>query len=157
MKRRYRPKNLSSRELAEFLIAEAELTENGCRISSRSVRAGYPQVGEGPRAGYAVRPIGWLVLEEFSRPKRAGEVMRHLCNDRRCIEPSHLTWGTWQENTLDRIADGRHSVQKLTAIAVCQLRTLRKMGWSYKELAAMFGITIGNVGHVVSRRSWSHV
>jgi len=34
-------------------------------------------------------------------PGPAGWVVRHLCNNPRCINPLHLAWGTAQENKAD--------------------------------------------------------
>jgi hypothetical protein len=37
----------------------------------------------------------------------AGIVVRHKCDNTRCIEPTHLEPGTWADNNKDRAARGR--------------------------------------------------
>jgi len=37
-----------------------------------------------------------------------GMVVMHACDNPRCVNPSHLKLGTYQENALDCVAKGRH-------------------------------------------------
>jgi hypothetical protein len=45
--------------------------------------------------------VGWLVLERSVGPRPEGTEMRHLCGNRRCCNPRHLSWGTHLENMDD--------------------------------------------------------
>jgi DNA-binding transcriptional regulator YiaG len=46
---------------------------------------------------------------------------------------------------------------KLTQAEVDEIRRLRKhTEMSYRELAETYGITKGNVGHILNGRSWIH-
>lgn len=38
-----------------------------------------------------------------------GKVIMHLCDNPRCIEPTHLQMGTHWDNTQDMMKKGRHS------------------------------------------------
>lgn len=44
------------------------------------------------------------ILHKAAVPR--GQVVRHLCNNRRCCNPQHLVTGTHQDNANDRIAAG---------------------------------------------------
>lgn len=50
-----------------------------------------------------------------------GGVVLHSCDNRRCIEPSHLSLGTHQDNSDDMLAKGRHWVPCGEASATCKL------------------------------------
>lgn len=55
------------------------------------------------------RPIGAhrAAYELFHGPIAAGQVVMHLCDRRSCVRPSHLSIGTYAENTADMVAKGR--------------------------------------------------
>jgi hypothetical protein len=80
--------------------------------------AGYPQVRlepePGQRSGRLVR-VGILVHSEHHGPIPDGEVLRHLCHNRRCVRPEHLTCGSHQQNCDDKMQAGRHAAQKQEA------------------------------------------
>lgn len=40
-------------------------------------------------------------------PSTDNLVVRHACDVRNCVEPSHLSWGTYSENTMDFVSQGR--------------------------------------------------
>ena len=79
-----------------------------------------------------------------------GAFVLHTCDNRCCVNPTHLRLGTFQENMDDmtdklRLAHGaRNGHAKLT---VDQVRLIRFMGGSQPEIAAYFGITQPLVQH----------
>ena len=83
--------------------------------------------------------------------------MRHACDNRACINPEHLSWGTGSDNALDRVRAGTNSGQKLDALSVLHIRTLSKMGWPFKQIARFFRIDAAHAARIVQRRSWGHV
>lgn len=38
-----------------------------------------------------------------------GEIVRHMCDNRKCVRPSHLTSGTKKDNAEDAVKRGRYS------------------------------------------------
>lgn len=42
------------------------------------------------------------------RTVRKDYVVRHLCNNRECVNPEHLRGGTHRQNTADMMRAGRH-------------------------------------------------
>lgn len=49
-----------------------------------------------------------LVLEAFVRPRRPGEIARHLDGNARNNSVENLAWGTFSENTADSVEHGTH-------------------------------------------------
>lgn len=71
---------------------------------------GYGLIGIGGRQRY-VHIVAYELTHGSVPPRK---VIRHTCNNRRCCNPSHLTPGTYKENTADSWAAGRQTSQRLT-------------------------------------------
>jgi len=84
------------------------------------------------------------------------------CSNPACINPAHLRWGSHLANIADRHRLGRdarlagqaHALAKLTDFDV---RAIRASTASYRELAKLYGVSFGLIGHVKRRRSWAHL
>lgn len=90
------------------------------------------------------------------------EVVRHTCDDPRCVNPRHLKGGTQSDNIRDRDERGRtargkrHGKSKLTEDDVVEMRRLRDQGWTLERLGEKFGVTKTNVSFIVRRITWTH-
>ena len=72
--------------------------EKPCRLSAATPNLRYPMRQVAGQRKLETR----LVLEKkLGRPILVGMVARHLCFQKRCIEPSHLVEATYSENALD--------------------------------------------------------
>lgn len=77
-----------------------------------------------------------------------GMVVRHTCDNRRCINPDHLLLGTTQDNMNDMARRRRHGKIKLTIEQVHEIRSTCKPGrrgirgnpFSYSALGKKFQI-----------------
>ena len=90
-----------------------------------------------------------------------GLVIMHTCDNRMCVNPSHLRIGTIAENNRDMVEKGRQAIgekngrSKLTPLKVANLRSKHKKGnYSYRELGKMFGISPGTVVDIVKGDLW---
>lgn len=87
-------------------------------------------------------------------------LVRHKCDNRRCVRPSHLALGTAKQNTGDAIARGRLAKgekipwSKLTEANVLEIRNSSE---TQKSLAARFGVCRTNISLVKRRKNWRHV
>lgn len=70
-------------------------------------------------------------------------VVRHTCDNKRCIEPTHLVNGNQADNARDTIgkAGSRVRTKVLTDAEVAEVRRLFSLGAKRADLALSFGVT----------------
>lgn len=106
-----------------------------------------------------------------------GMVVRHKCDNPRCINPDHLEVGTPKRNSEDMVSRGRSTKGRrrlgtgprgdvnrnanLTTAQVLEIRERCASGYTSdvnpQKLAAEFGVTPATISKVVLRRSWTHI
>ena len=100
-----------------------------------------------------------LLLAGIEVPK--GMDACHRCDNRACVNPSHLYVGTRRQNMADCTARNRHNKPrgaahwraKLTESDVRLLRQLKRQGQSLSALARRFNINSGTVSRI-ARGIW---
>ena len=103
--------------------------------------------------------FAWSVV---NGPVPAGMVVMHLCNNKGCVNPSHLQVGTPKENALMAAKDGLVYVGernggggKLTEQAVREVLADKSIGcW---RAAKKYGVSKTTILAIRSRRIWKHV
>lgn len=88
----------------------------------------------------------------------------HSCDNRKCVNPSHLSLGTSQDNMNDMVERGRSTIgeknpqAKLTEQQVIEIRT-RHAGirGQHTQLATEYGVTDRTISDIINRRSWAHL
>jgi hypothetical protein len=104
--------------------------------------------------------------ESVNGPIPDGLCVLHQCDVPRCVNPAHLFLGTQLDNIADRDAKGRQARQqgeacgksKLTEVQVYSIRSYIADGVLLQyEIADMFNVTTGAIGHIKTRRTWSHL
>jgi hypothetical protein len=92
-----------------------------------------------------------------------GLVVRHKCDNPRCVNPEHLELGTQGDNLMDRHRSGRvllgsrHPNSKLTENDVKLIRELRAEGASQQRLANIFQVSRAAIRQVLEGRAWKYV
>ncbi len=93
----------------------------------------------------------------FNNKSPKGKVIRHICDNRACINPLHLVAGTKRDNTQDMIQRGRASDwkdrrmlavdrrRKLTAKEIHKIRRRRES--SYK-LSEIYGVSATHIRRI---------
>jgi hypothetical protein len=88
----------------------------------------------------------------------------HHCDNRKCVNPSHLFLGTAKDNSLDMKRKDRHlsgeknSVSKLTEDQVYEIHKLHKeTSLSSYKLAKIFGVRQMTIWRILKGLRWSHV
>lgn len=122
-----------------------------CHIWKKSTVGGYGQIsfkGKKKRAHV-------LAIESVQkRFLKHTEVVRHLCDNKLCINPVHLRVGTQQENATDIQL---HSSSKSFKVDTEKVREIRVSTASSAELAKVYGICTSSVNNIRSRRTWAEV
>lgn len=147
---------------------------DGCWVWNGPLRPnGYGQVTRRGRNISAHR----VAYELVNGPVPEGAVLRHTCDNRRCVSPRHLVPGTQRENARDMVerqrsltgdrnpmrvnpgsvlrgADNGNS--KLTPEIASEIRRVRAVeGLSLALLARRFGVCKRTVQLVLSGRRWA--
>lgn len=133
---------------------------------------GYGRFGTGPQRADA--HVAAFVRANGYRPP----IVRHSCDTRACVRPTHLLAGTQHDNLLDATERGsipkatrRHERRAplkavagtangnavLTDAAVVEMRARYAGRESVRSLAVKFGISKSQVHNVVTGASWRHV
>ncbi len=104
-----------------------------------------------------------LICEMAHGKPSQNQVVRHSCDNAKCCNPHHLSWGSQAENIADAMERGRfalgeaHGRSKLTPAQVAAIRRLHCAGEAMNEIARGFGISRPCVKQIVTRRTWAHV
>lgn len=93
-----------------------------------------------------------------------GNVVMHSCDNPRCVNPKHLSVGTYKENTADMYAKGRNIIQAplgtdngKSILTPEKVRLIRKTANTNKAMAEQLGVSINCIRGVRIGRTWSHV
>jgi hypothetical protein len=106
-----------------------------------------------------------IVLEAFVGPRPPGGCCRHLDGIKTRNRLTNLAWGTYRENTLDKVTHGTvpnrkgmaHPLAKITDQMVIKIRELCAHGHLQKDVAQMFDVAKPTVSDIVRRKKWKHI
>lgn len=92
---------------------------------------------------------------------RPSELVRHRCDNPRCVNPKHLELGSSRDNTDDMLERGRScrgSKQGSSVLSDEQVRLIKKIqGLTLREIAKIFGVSFQHVHWIRTGKSWRHV
>lgn len=133
-------------------------TPDGCWPWKRSLRKGYPMIGDIQLGTITV--TRWLLARRIGRELRRSEVARHTCDNAVCCRPDHLIVGTRWQNSQDaserrRLPGnrmGRGMRQVLSDEDVVLIRKRYAVGGTSRTLAEEFGVTPGHIRNLVVGR-----
>lgn len=87
--------------------------------------------------------------------KPEGLMTRHLCNNRICCEPSHLKFGTAQENGHDLIMHGSSKGFKLTHNDVLDIRQLYERDMDVRALCTKYNVGYTCIFNIIHGNTWN--
>lgn len=125
--------------------------------------AGYGAFWNGKFKSPAHRDSYELWVGHLEEPKN---VILHMCDNRRCVNPAHMLAGSIADNNLDKMLKGREAAPKgsqspssiLVEAQVLRIRELYAQGlFSMHELAEQYGVSDETIRLIIHRLSWRHI
>ena len=95
----------------------------------------------------------WILENEKEPPKFIGgrkTLIRHLCNNRCCVNPNHLAIGNYSDNGKDASEDGKHVA--LNLLELKRAMELRKEGKTYREIGKVLGVIESTISNALNGR-----
>lgn len=114
----------------------------------------------------AAHRVSWT-LHVGEIPKNI--IIRHKCDNPRCVNPEHLELGTQQDNMKDMTSRNRQSKgehrpnSKLLDAQIIEIRQLYATGlYSCADLAILYSLPVyqrscSTIRSIVSRKTWRHL
>jgi len=106
-----------------------------------------------------------LAVFEFQYKEYDWQCALHSCDNTKCVNPSHLRWGTQKENARDRLDRNRQSRMygesngrsKLTYDDVVEIKRLHSEDVKVKDLADCYNVNKSTIYKILHRELWSEV
>jgi hypothetical protein len=148
---------IMAKSLADRFFEKTERNTNGClEWNSWLLPNGYGQFHKSGKTVLAHR-VAWEIQN--------GEVpadmfILHKCDNRKCVDHTHLFLGTFNENMADMVSKDRHARgtrnghAKLTDAQVLEIRAA--VG-THKSIGQKYAVTQGLVSMIRSGRIWRHI
>lgn len=146
-------------EIKQRLMRRVKVNPNGCLEWTGALKDnGYGEISIDGKTCRTHR----VSYQLFRGAIPNGLFVCHTCDNRKCVNPSHLFLGTNQDNMQDAEQKGRrvilggekHFNAKLTSAQVGEIREMRKEGNTYNAIAAKFGISSQHVARIVNGENW---
>lgn len=130
-------------------------------------KAGYTKVSRNGKE-YGLHRVVYKEFNNVTWEEIKGLVVRHKCDNPRCINPYHLEIGTYKDNTMDMMTRGRHRYKcnakplngesngrsKLTKEDVEFIRKSKGI-ITIRALSNKFGISNQQVSKIQTGKSWN--
>lgn len=125
----------------------------GCHIWQGAVQNnGYGQIR---REGKLYLVHRWVYAEHHGLCmfEIDGEVVRHSCDTRLCVNPQHLVLGTQSQNMHDKKRPGK-IVKKLTREDAAAIKVRLGSGEVLRTIAKDFGVSTTMISNIKRGRAW---
>ena len=132
-----------------------EESKNGCFLCT-SHKGSHPKLSRNGEVALVAR----FVYEECFGFIPNGMVLRHKCHNGRCVNPEHLTYGTYKDNYEDSKLSGRHAHGKnhgRAKLTTEQAKVIKYSNDTAPILAEKYGIDKSVIRRIKRSELWAHV
>jgi len=131
----------------DLFLSYSITTNTGCMEWTRCYNTdGYPRAYINGQANGKVHRIVW---ELYNKESAHNQVVRHTCDNPKCINPKHLLIGSNKDNVQDRTDRDRLGISKTDRIAI---KVLYEQGlYTQKQLALMFKVSNSTISYTLQR------
>ena len=146
-----------SRQFAKEITFEINGSCHECTSHAPNSR-GYPHFSRGRKLWRMSRYLWTQKHGEI--PK--GMVIRHTCDNPRCINIDHLILGTCQDNSNDRVERNRQTkgtqvnTSKLTEKQVLEIKGIGNSK-SQRKIAKIYNVSQPTIGAILLGKTWKHL
>lgn len=165
---------LSKQDFWNIIIKKGNRQENGCLLwTGYCAETGYGHITIRKR-GYAVHRLSYWIHNDIEKIPNENEnrerlLIRHLCNNENCFEPTHLKLGSQFENDYDdKIANGTlkrgasHYNASITEEVARKIKLSKKDKNDHeyktqKQRANEFGVSLHTIKSIDCGKSWAFI
>jgi len=107
---------------------------------------------------HGVHRAAYLTL--LGKPIPQGFSVLHKCDNKRCLNPSHLYIGTQKDNVADREERTRsykgsgNPNARLNEDDLVQILRMGQLGLRHKDIAQIFGVSRATISQFLQGRTW---
>lgn len=98
------------------------------------------------------RPVYVISLELFTGEEAKARMARHSCDNPKCCNPHHLSWGTHQDNMNDMKERERHGIP---ATVLRAIKKLLDAGKTQQDIAELYGMSREAISAIATGRNHS--
>lgn len=141
---------MKNTQLLEKLMSRCIENKTGCLIWQGATSSnGYAHIRRNRKTINCHRLVKEITSGE------SGAVAMHVCDNRNCLNPSHIEWGTQKRNIQDMVNRNRSTIAVISRSQALEIRKLYSSGsYTQKELAEKFGTSQTNVSSITMGKSW---
>ncbi len=141
-----------------MLERNSKADEKGHKIWTAATMAGNGKYGTVKFQKHTTTAHRLAYLLHMRLPKLDSDlVVRHLCGNSLCVEPSHLSAGTARENAADKIGHRTSAHGTNAKISILTARAIKnsKAEGTQKDRAAQFGVSKSIVNSIDCGATWA--
>lgn len=151
-------------QLAAFkarYFAKVKIIEDGCHEwQGAKTPKGYGVIGFGPRPTHVTLYAHRLALWFSTGEDKPSSFVLHSCDNPRCCNPKHLSYGSAKANCADMVMRGRSTRGERSAHAKLKefmIPAIRRDTRTLKAIGDDYGVDAKQVHRIKRRECWKHV